>query len=124
MAREIKFRAWDKKLEEMINVSALCLDDNILIDGEPSIIDESNDIHLLKDCELMQYLGLNDKNGKEIYEGDIIVREEPFLKGEIKFRGYAWCVVQENNILTPIFMEEDFGGIEEFEVIGNIYQNI
>lgn len=119
-----KFRAWDKNLEEMVNVSALCLDDNILIDSQPCIIDESNDIHLLQDTVLMQYTGFKDCNGIEIYEGDIVrctnllVSTEPTFIGSIEFRnGSGSFCVNEHNI------RYHFLTYYQIEVIGNIYDD-
>ena len=70
MNREIKFRAWDKENKKMkYNITGIEYGNGagningIFIDG---------DIYEIEKIELMQYTGLHDKNGKEIYEGDIV----------------------------------------------------
>lgn len=116
--REIKFRAWNKEYNRMLDwkyLMSISYGGNKCTDPE---IDDSifND----SDFILMQFTGLCDKNGKEIYEGDIIKTEHGAsgicVWGEEKAGFVFDC--HEPNWSHPIY---GMGG--EKEVIGNKYEN-
>jgi|SRR5580693_2063737 uncharacterized phage protein (TIGR01671 family) len=110
--REIKFRAWNKGDKVMI------YDLNYPRIKHGFLVHYENDV-------LMQYTGLRDKNGKDIYEGDIVRYENfgfdpsngecPFEIGEILFYDYQWTIDKE--------WINEFE-MEKLEVVGNIYENI
>lgn len=110
MIREIKFRAWLKEAKMMVEVTKIDFANQQLY-----FAFHSGDI---KNTELMQYTGLKDKNGLEIYEGDIRVDIINFSSGPARSvpkpvkwdkRGNRWNFTQND--------------AEKCEIIGNIYEN-
>lgn len=120
MNREIKFRAWVLSDKEMWNVETLYIEDEYVKLFRDSIYGETKSLSN-NHTELMQFTGLSDKNGKEIYEGDIVNfdrdRFSDGLLGVISFYESAFRV----NKHIPIFNLCNHD--ENTEVIGNIYQN-
>ena len=115
--RDIKFRAWCETEKHMYNWNDL-LNQNL-----------KNIFTITKSCgyNLMQYTGLHDKNGKEIYEGDIVYCQTKYGKAKaiIKFIDGKF-VAYWDSILTHPQNGHCIACYEinkRFEVIGNIYDN-
>lgn len=122
--REIKFRAWDSDEKQMVSP------DYIGRDGRAywtchSIPTSSEHV--------MQYIGLHDKNDKEIYEGDIIktipVHSSAIFKSyllrEIKFQNGCFVAssIDRPDLIAELSYYDRFQCDVEIEVIGNIHEN-
>lgn len=117
----IKFRAWDKVFKEMVQVNALVLDEQVVKVTYKNGNVAKDD---MKEYELMQSTGLKDKNGKEIFEGDIV--DYKGREAVVKWHGsYASFIYRFVDGLQERVSEWDplFLACYHFEVIGNIYEN-
>lgn len=114
MNREIKFRAWSEHQYKMINF-------NDLVNQEWNFQDIDRINCGGSFCKLMQYTGRKDKNGKEIYEGDII--EKHFEKYEVLFHNCEWVFTKLNDYYKEYFYKLNFFDNENFEIVGNIFEN-
>lgn len=119
--RDIKFRAWDNQNKQMLDVQELNFED-CFYGGEMQIRTTMySDYFDCREMPLMQYTGLHDKNGKEIYEGDIVKCSfYPDFIFEIKFTELCWYM---RKIPTSEHINLSDVLYEDLEVIGNIYDN-
>lgn len=108
MDRQIKFRAWDKKQQRMI--------EDIWLRFGIAYEKPEKEIGVIP---VLQYTGLKDKSGKEIYEGDIFQDEEDGSCDYVVWNSWfgGWGT---NQWFTP---EEFVRESDTLEIIGNIYEN-
>lgn len=113
----LRFRAWLKEDKEMVDV-----DEINFYNGEFDFIgDAITWMCKADDCILMQSTGLRDKNGKEIFEGDIVDSEDGILSGIVEFRPdlgmFVSTLIKYNNF------ERLCNVADSVYIIGNIYTN-
>ena len=127
--REIKFRGFSKTLNKWIIGVPYFSEGNwwILVDENTKSDDIGTGSYFVDKNSIGQYTGLKDKNGVEIYEGDIvtIMDCEPSLYKICYWdNNFKWGVEYIGNDKTNWQYEnlEEFS-YEDFEVIGNIYEN-
>lgn len=144
--REIKFRAWDSCTKTMLSSEFSEWDDFFINpDGVILRMVESGVWETYRDTRdvsdeliVMQYTGLKDKNGKEVYEGDIIIhcveygqnqfRDE--IKGDVYFKDGCYYVNSNVSDRDGYFHKKISEVVSDFmpkkyscEIIGNIYEN-
>ena len=112
-----KFRAWDKKQNKMIHPFY------IGGDGEGHVIPAINDSSdtLCSDSVLMQCTGLLDKNGKEIFEGDVLFHYYYKEKGVVIWHvpQSRWALEYFDKKTQELFPIDK----DSFEILGNIYEH-
>jgi uncharacterized phage protein (TIGR01671 family) len=118
--RELKFRVWDKLQERFIKCDEGYQGHYVLsLKGEyHNLLNGSGG----KECVVQQYTGLKDKNGVDIYEGDIVKATSDQYENE-NFVGKV--IFDEGCFLTWVNTNDIRGiwGEDDIEVIGNIFEN-
>jgi uncharacterized phage protein (TIGR01671 family) len=115
--REIKFRSWDCYENQMHNG----VESGIYED--PDEIIPFDKVLELACYEVMQYTGLKDKNGKEIYEGDVLgyVTDTKWIVG---FKNGAFTLSYQNSNINILYdCDIADGKVTHMKVLGNIYEN-
>ena len=121
-----KFRAWDKELQTMLDVSLIDFKKGVLV-GEHWKFGETNFMSF-DEIELMQSTELVDKNGKEIFEGDIVQFEDCYEVSDFLYINIGiieWCqggfhVTNRDSVLMEDLLD---GDSLDVTIIGNIYGN-
>lgn len=116
----VTFRAWDGgSLSRMYNPEEVMVGN-----GDIWIIDEDSvagEWLMNNDLVLMQSSGMRDKNGKEIFDGDVLGSQDGLLNGVVKYNSKLgmWT----NDLLLYNNFEKLWSIADSREIIGNIYEN-
>jgi len=120
MTREIKFRAWDKVARRIMTVDMLRIIGNCGYQQIGLVAEDLDYIRHPENVELMQYTGLKDKNGKEIYESDILnngdIGSTNWIVTWNEKGFYSYCD-------DEVCEDSPMSHLEHLEIIGNIYEN-
>lgn len=122
--RQLKFRAWLKEKQLMIDVCEM----TFLYDEVHTVSDEHYNFYASDEIKLMQFTGLKDKHGEEIFEGDIVEFHD-------KDQSYQGIVTYDKEFGEFTLVERDgfdysfeylsvwYCDLSSLEVIGNKYED-
>lgn len=137
MQNRFKFRVWDKKRKCYIKNP----EPTPLLQANGLLAYFTNNPDAMNNYDIQFCTGLKDKNGKLVYEGDIVTYDDrdiypyhtPILNAVIEMRKYQWCMVYyRKDIINADTRkpaeQKTWLGFDDFitsriEVIGNIYEN-
>lgn len=118
---KLKFRAWDSVKKEMFKDIFAITESGQVVVVEQKFVTSSPDYIFVDHLVIMQSTGLKDKNGKEIFEGDVLGTKDGLLNGVVEYRSDLgmWT----NSLISYNNFERLCNVAGSREIIGNIYEN-
>ncbi|MBK5045982.1 MULTISPECIES: YopX family protein [unclassified Streptococcus] len=118
-----RFRAWDEKNKEMFKDTFAVTESGEVVTVEQDFITNAPDYIFVDHLTLMQSTGLTDKNGKEIFEGDVVkmaknVYSKPTYYEVVRHRGGAYRL-ESKQYGCELWLRHT-----DCEIAGNIYENL
>jgi uncharacterized phage protein (TIGR01671 family) len=127
--REIKFRCWDAINNKWLlgydlpNLGGFSMKGEVMLFGEYSNTLNTFRLQDLDKCVVMQYVGLKDKNGKEIYEGDVIDYGTDKNMVVMWHQKFASFVLRKEGWAFAHFFGEAIEHSDKCEIIGNVFEH-
>lgn len=116
--RELKFRVWNNRYNEFVRPDYGLIGFCYPLDGSISVLTTNGEP--MEDCNIEQYTGLKDKNGKEIYEGDIVdYNDDGECIGVVEYDAPEFCLNADATNWARMFLK----GAPHQRVIGNVHEN-
>ena len=119
--KEFKMKAWLKKENKMVSIIGIDLNYQYIRYTDDNLFKDDYKIAEFKDIELLQFTGVKDKAGQEVYEADVIKFNDGIddIYGLISYddEDAVYCVSYENVTEHLSNMAGDF------EIVGNIFEN-
>ena len=121
--KEFKIKAWLKKEKKMVAIIGIDFNyEYIRYTEDDNLFNSDYKVAEFKDIELLQFSGVKDKVGQELYEADVIKFNDGIddIYGLISYddEDGTYCVSYDENITEHLSEREG-----DFEIVGNIFEN-